>query len=539
MSKKRALSKKEMATALFGDEDNIISPSEVDQFLTACGIDPDRTSSEFIHYLERRIIETDDPMKVERLQLAVDLMNTASPIGKQSEPKTDSRFWTNGSVKKLSRGLENPIEIITAKCRDLIFGFSESGGTVAPLDPFALAESMPNVRLVPLEIVPDARTRTVDGVHILEFNPNRPYSRVRYSVCHEIVHTLFPDCGEKTRNRATHEQMESDDWQLEMLCNIGAGELLMPFDELPGELQERVPGVEDILEVRRKFHVSIEAVFLRIARVSRQPFCVFSASRREPAQTYAIDYMKASHNWKNRLPAGASLPPSSVVKNCTAIGHTDHGVEKWPGRIGEVRVECVGISPYQGRQVPRVMGIISAPDPELETTNAIRYIRGDATRPGPDGHRIIAHIVNDKTPNWGGPFARALRQRWPVAQSEFIEWAKQSPSHLSLGSVHLSSLTQDLSVATMVCQHGYGDTAKPRLRYGKLQDCLQQLARIAAGSKSSVHMPRIGSGQAGGDWNLIAGLIEEILCSIGVVVTVYTLPNAEINVSPQGSLFGR
>lgn len=539
MIKKGQHMKDEVLKALLGDVTDFNSPSEVDQFLVACGIDPEGVLPGFIDHLERRITRTTDSERVAHLRTALGIIKSQStdiPAGTAEQGfEPLSSFWTNQSVRKLS-GDRSPIETIVRKCRDLIYEYSESGGKVSPLDPFALADSIKNIKLVPLEIVPDARTRTVAGTHILEFNPNRPRSRVRYSVCHEIVHTFFPDCGEKTRNRATHEEMEVDDWQLEMLCNIGAGELLMPFDKLPPGIHECVPTVEDVLDIRRTFHVSTEAVFLRLSRVSRQSFCVFSASRKEPSQTYSIDYMRPSHRWKRRLSAGSILPPSSVVKNCTAIGYSDHRVEKWPGRIGEVRVECVGISPYQGRQTPRVMGIISSPEPHVIAASPIRYVRGDATEPRSDGHRIITHIVNDKTANWGGPFARALKRRWPDAQSAFTEWATSPPLNLRLGALHFAPLAEDLSVATIVCQRGYGDSVKLRLRYGALQEGLEKLAGKASQMAASIHMPRIGTGEARGDWNIISGLIEEILCSTGADVTVYTLPNAEVREDPQGSL---
>jgi hypothetical protein len=38
-------------------------------------------------------------------------------------------------------------------------------------------------------------------------------------------------------------------------------------------------------------------------------------------------------------------------------------------------------------------------------------------------------------------------------------------------------------------------------------------------------MPRIGTGEAGGSWHLISNLIVEELCSEGIPVKVYDLPN--------------
>ena len=45
---------------------------------------------------------------------------------------------------------------------------------------------------------------------------------------------------------------------------------------------------------------------------------------------------------------------------------------------------------------------------------------------------------------------------------------------------------------------------------------------------ASVHMPRIGTGQAGGSWSIIEDLVDNELCAHGVPVTVYDLPNQRL-----------
>ncbi len=76
----------------------------------------------------------------------------------------------------------------------------------------------------------------------------------------------------------------------------------------------------------------------------------------------------------------------------------------------------------------------------------------------------------------------------------------------------------------MICQHGYGPSPTPRLRYAALKSCLEQLAVFARGESATIHMPRIGAGFGGGSWALIQQLIDEILCGQGLTVTVYELP---------------
>jgi hypothetical protein len=76
----------------------------------------------------------------------------------------------------------------------------------------------------------------------------------------------------------------------------------------------------------------------------------------------------------------------------------------------------------------------------------------------------------------------------------------------------------------MVAQAGFGPSTVPRLRYEALRDCLRFVGEFAKARKASVHLPRIGAGQAGGSWPIIRDLIEEEIGLKGVKVLVYDLP---------------
>ncbi|MBW3599481.1 MAG: macro domain-containing protein, partial [Planctomycetes bacterium] len=79
-------------------------------------------------------------------------------------------------------------------------------------------------------------------------------------------------------------------------------------------------------------------------------------------------------------------------------------------------------------------------------------------------------------------------------------------------------------VANMVAQAGTRPTKQgPPIRYPALRECLRQLAAEAKNLNASVHMPRIGCGLAGGKWEEVEPIIEEILGSAGVEVYVYDL----------------
>jgi hypothetical protein len=274
--------------------------------------------------------------------------------------------------------------------------------------------------------------------------------------------------------------------------------------------------------MRKDYDVSTEALLLRIARTTTVQCCVFSASRKDNSEGFQIDYSKPSHSWKVPIQSGLKVPKTSVIRHCTAIGYSDTGIEQWLTSLGDIRVECVGVPPYPNQTYPRVMGFIAPTQASSDEGNRIQYKGGDATDPRQTGgYRIIAHLVNDKTPVWGGAFARAVKKKWGAAQIDFQQWVESNKANLTLGNLRVVEVMDNLAVATMVAQHGYGESAKPRIRYGALKAALDELAAFATLHEASIHMPKIGSGQARGNWDIISELIEDSLCDRGIQVFVY------------------
>ena len=255
------------------------------------------------------------------------------------------------------------------------------------------------------------RTVTGNGGQlVIEYNPTRPRARVRYSIAHEIAHTLFPDCAAQVRNRERHRSRQDDNWQLELLCNIAAAEFLMPFGSFP-ELRKGRLSIDQVLQHRKLFEVSTEAVLLRTAKIAQRPCAVFSARRVDSVGgavgAYRLEYLVKGRGWRHEFPKGLRVPVGSVLSQCSAIGYTAKGKEVWTSDAGELALECVGLPPHPGDRFPRVAGILLEPG-LTDSKNPVSLLRGDATQPRAKTNRIGAQVVNDKTPNWGG---EALRSR--------------------------------------------------------------------------------------------------------------------------------
>lgn len=149
----------------------------------------------------------------------------------------------------------------------------------------------------------------------------------------------------------------------------------------------------------------------------------------------------------------------------------------------------------------------------------INYITGDATRPQGDGAMIICHICNDYGA-WGAGFVLALTKRWRYPEDYY-----RARHTYPLGEVDILCVEDKTFVANMIAQHGLRPDTRgvPPIRYEALETALQKVNLVAERMNATLHMPRIGAGLAGGDWQRIAAIIEK---TVSVPVTVYDLPVA-------------
>jgi O-acetyl-ADP-ribose deacetylase (regulator of RNase III) len=158
---------------------------------------------------------------------------------------------------------------------------------------------------------------------------------------------------------------------------------------------------------------------------------------------------------------------------------------------------------------------------------SICYVKGDATKPGGDGNRIIIHCCNDLG-YWNAGFVKALSKRWSQPERAYRLWARGQDQALpfALGNVQFVPVATDLFVANIIGQSGIAKDRfayPPPIRYDAIRKALQTVREFALEHNASIHMPRMGAGLGGGNWQLIAEIIQAELCNKGVCVTVYDL----------------
>jgi len=154
--------------------------------------------------------------------------------------------------------------------------------------------------------------------------------------------------------------------------------------------------------------------------------------------------------------------------------------------------------------------------------NRITYIVGDATEPVGNGSRIIVHICND-IGAWGAGFVMAISRKWKKPEEDYRRWAREGKG-FELGEVQFVEIEKDLLVANLIGQRGISYTgSRPPIRYDAVESGLRKVTEKALDINASIHMPRIGCGLAGGEWEEVERIIDRTLIKSALNVTVYDL----------------
>lgn len=138
----------------------------------------------------------------------------------------------------------------------------------------------------------------------------------------------------------------------------------------------------------------------------------------------------------------------------------------------------------------------------------INYIKGDCTNPVGNGVKVIPHVVNNKG-GWGAGFVVSISKNWEGP--EYFYRQDTENGKLKLGNTQIIQVEPEIHVANMCAQHFYGTKSHPvPLRYWALKRCMETVGQFCRENKAAVHCPYFGIGLAGGKWDKIESLINEL-----------------------------
>lgn len=229
-------------------------------------------------------------------------------------------------------GAKDPFEAVRIKARAVVEDFTSTFCESPPFDVKAIA-SLRGLHLSDddprfssdSEIAPED-----DGRVVLRVNSAQPETRQRFSICHEIGHTLFPDYQLSVRCRkATNRAFADPNDLLEILCDTAASELMFPTPWFA----ERVAGMElsagAVADLTKRYLGSREATVRRLVELHELPLAaVFISWKLKPTEIRA---MKRDRNAKplfEEIPIGLPSPmlrvDYAILNDSFKVSYTDH-----------------------------------------------------------------------------------------------------------------------------------------------------------------------------------------------------------------------
>ena len=131
-------------------------------------------------------------------------------------------------------------------------------------------------------------------------------------------------------------------------------------------------------------------------------------------------------------------------------------------------------------------------------------------------HGIICHQVNCMG-KMGAGIALAIRKKWPQVYQDYM--ATYQARQLMLGTVIISDIIPNqLRVASLCGQYYYGRKGL-YTNYQALRMCFEKVEQVSRGCNLSVYVPyMMGCSLAGGDWEIVYGIISSKLTRASIVV---------------------
>lgn len=147
----------------------------------------------------------------------------------------------------------------------------------------------------------------------------------------------------------------------------------------------------------------------------------------------------------------------------------------------------------------------------------------DRLESGPGGASVIVPHVCNNVNAFGAGFAAVLAERYPAVKENYHllgpVFLKNNLGHVQFIDVfHNNKYKHKLVFANMIAQNGLRNQNNKRpLNYAalvqsmiKIKQYVKKCREIDATEQVEIHCPKFGTGLAGGRWDFVSDLIEDL-----------------------------
>lgn len=135
----------------------------------------------------------------------------------------------------------------------------------------------------------------------------------------------------------------------------------------------------------------------------------------------------------------------------------------------------------------------------------VHYKKGNLLEATED---IIAHGVNCAG-GFGSGVAGQIATKYPTARKYYLEKFR-SREGWGLGDVQIIGQTDGKEIANCATQFLYLPRDIKHADYSAIEKCMKRVKLFAQNETQSIAIPRIGAGLAGGNWNIIKLILEDV-----------------------------
>lgn len=143
----------------------------------------------------------------------------------------------------------------------------------------------------------------------------------------------------------------------------------------------------------------------------------------------------------------------------------------------------------------------------------INYVKGDLFESGRAD--ILAHGCNCRG-GFGSGVAAAVAKKYPKARHYYLD--KHDEDGWELGEVQFVRQWNDVIIANCATQDAYLPRGECHADYDAIRICMMKVKDYAKDKGLTVAIPKIGAGLAGGDWNVIETILNEVFNDYNVTV---------------------
>lgn len=155
------------------------------------------------------------------------------------------------------------------------------------------------------EIAPEA-----DGRVVLRVNKSRPLGRQRFSIGHEVGHTLFPEYETAVRCRMALDRSWADSGDLlETLCDVAASELVFPQPWFSDRVSTLSLSAVSLALLATDYQASRDATVRRYVELSEEPLAaVFLRWKLKPTESRSVNRNRLQTTLLPNFRRGAPKP---------------------------------------------------------------------------------------------------------------------------------------------------------------------------------------------------------------------------------------